>query len=136
MIILYSKVDGEILMTTTSNRAIADMPAIDAATEGYISYVPDDDDPQAVLELNYIDLTTLMPTDKVPVTTTTTATTTVSVPSVITGLPECTATFSDGSSVNITDGELSISVDLAGEQEIEFTSPVSLPTTFTLTVTD
>ena len=136
MIILYSKVDGEILMTTTSNRPISDMPSIDETTEGYISYVPDDNTPQAVLALNYIDLTTLMPVDKAPVTSTTAASTTVSVPSVITGLPECTATFSDGTSLSITDGELSVSVDLAGEQEIEFTSPISLPTTFTLTVTD
>ncbi len=98
----------------------------------------------------YIDLTTLTPTAKTAITSNTAITATVSTAVSITGLPDCTATYypgtiSEGSPIapsdaiatdSVTDGQLDISADLAGDYSIVLTAPTYLDTTVLLTVQD
>ncbi len=98
----------------------------------------------------YVDLVNLVPVAKTPITSNTAITANVSTATALTGLPECDATYyagtlSEGSPAvpseaiatdSITDGELDVSADLAGDYSIVLTAPTYLDTTVLLTVQD
>ncbi len=140
--VIYDPATGEILSTATVSTG-AQLGAGDGTGVTYPlptneSYVlmDEDDDTEIEPELYKVDLSTLEIVPRTMITTTTDITAQANNLATITGLPDCTAEFSDDTSLEITDGELSISCDLEGEQMIYLTSPIYLPTAVTFTVTE
>ncbi len=140
--VIYDPATGEILSTTVISE---DAQLGEGDGEGIAYPLPtgesyvlldEEDDTEISDEFYKVDLTTLEIEPKTYITSTTSITAAENALATITGLPDCTATFSDGTSLEIADGELSVSCDLEGEQMVYLTSPIYLPTTVTFTVTE
>ena len=135
--------DGSIISSGQTNGSLAD---VTASTEELTIEADGIYNPAEY----YVDLVNLVPVAKTPITSNTAITANVSTATALTGLPECDATYyagtlSEGSPVvpseaiatdSITDGELDVSADLAGDYSIVLTAPTYLDTTVLLTVQD
>ncbi len=100
--------------------------------------------------LYYVDLTTLAPSPKTAITSSTSITTSTNVAATLSGLPDCDVAYYAGNldedALNISmeqlatdtvsDGQLNVSSDLAGVYSIILSAPTFLDTTVVLTVED
>ncbi len=131
---VYKASDGEItqLINTPSDTVVVQ------DSEAYMEV--DDTISDATYRIN---LTTLEPELKTALPTPATLNTSVDTAVVITGLPQANVACAqqgesqlDVDTIEITDGTLNFTTDLAGEYTLFFTSPLYLATTTVITVTD
>ncbi len=141
-IITYNP-DGSILSSTQGSATLADVVqgSGELAIEVDGLYNP---------AQYYVDLNTLTPVPKTAVTATTTLTANTDVTATLSGLPDCDVKYYSGTTdeggVNppneviatdtVSDGQLNVSSDLAGEYSIVLSAPTFLDTTVVLTVED
>ena len=148
MIYLPYSSTGEILQATSS--------PVEGNESEYTSVIPNavgtvtTSDSTVSPGTHRINLSTLAPEDMPYMSVSTTYSTTVNSSISITGLPNCTtyyyedADIKDGDdittldlpNVEVSDGQLDFTSDLAGEYTLVFSAPLYLGTTTVITVTD
>lgn len=140
--VIYDPASGAIQSTVTISDEVqlgeGDGTSVSFPLPTGVSYVLQDETSDDEIDSEYykVDLTTLEIVPKTLVSGIANITAQVDAVATITGLPSCTAAFSDDTTVEISDGELEVSCDLAGTQSISITSPLYLPAVVTFTVTE
>ena len=135
MIYLVYDIKGMIIQKSTSlNETKGDLlVSIVPEASGYVTTTDDSVEPQT----HRINLTTLQPEPKTNIPVSSQQSSQINTSLLITGLPECEVAFDEDSGpLDISDGTLDFTTDLAGEYSLVFTSPLYLDTTTVITVTD